>query len=121
MYFFFDLEALYDSFSDRTSFKVKSMHSIAQFNYSTAKGDSLVGVSIFAKFEYRDYRERNELLKISHFVETRLGRVGRYRLNAKAKKREKLEDNIVRLFGVVFSKIKTSCSVVFISCFGSVY
>ena len=38
------------------------MQSFAQFNYSTAEGDSLFGVFIFAKFEYRDYRERNELL-----------------------------------------------------------
>lgn len=67
--FSFDVEALHDYFSDRTSFKVKSMQSFAQFHYSTAKGDSLVGgVSIFAKLEYRDYQERNELFKVSHLV-----------------------------------------------------
>ena len=44
------------------------MQSSAQFNYSTAQGDSLFGVSIFSKFEYSDYRERNELLKGSHLM-----------------------------------------------------
>ena len=72
------------------------MQSFAQFNYSTAQGDSLFGASVFAKFEHRDYRERNEQLKVSHdsrdvfllVKETRLRRVGRYhslQLNAKAK------------------------------------
>ena len=54
--------------SDRTSFNIKGMQSLAQFNYSTAQGDSLFGVSIFAKFEYRGYQERNELLKVSHLM-----------------------------------------------------
>ena len=49
-------------FLDSTSFNVKEMQSFAQFNYGTAEDDSLFGVLIFAKFEYRDYRERNELL-----------------------------------------------------------
>ena len=31
------------------------MQRSAQFNYSTAQGDGLFGVSIFSKFEYRDY------------------------------------------------------------------
>ena len=62
MNFFFDVKALHDSFLDSTSFHVKEMQSFAQFNYSTAQGDSLFGVLIFAKFEYRDYRERNKLL-----------------------------------------------------------
>ena len=62
MNFFFNVKALHDFFSDSTSFNVKEMQSFAQFNYSTAEGDSLFGVLIFAKFEYRDYRERNELL-----------------------------------------------------------
>ena len=50
----------------RTSFNVKGMQSLAQFNHSTAQGDSLFGVSIFAKFDYRFYRERNEVLNVSH-------------------------------------------------------
>ena len=68
-------------------------------SYSTAEGDSLFGVFIFAKFECRDYRERNELLQkgiaphasrevFSLVKETRLRRVGRYyslQLNPKAK------------------------------------
>ena len=62
MNFFFDVKALHDFFFDSTSFNVKEMQSFAQFNYGTAQGDSLFGVLIFAKFEYRDYRERNELL-----------------------------------------------------------
>ena len=78
-------------------------------NYSTAQGDSLFGVSIFRKFEYRDHRERNDLLKVS-----RLGRVGRYHslkewyrpncntVERKGEKREKFEGNIVCIFGVVF-------------------
>ena len=66
--FFFDVEALHDVFFDRTSFNLKDMQSSAQFNYSTAQGDSLFGVSIFSKFEYSDYRERNELLKGSHLM-----------------------------------------------------
>ena len=49
-------------FFDSISFSVKEMQSFAQFNYRTAEGDSFFGVLIFAKFEYRDYRERNELL-----------------------------------------------------------
>ena len=65
MHLFFDVEALHDFFFDRTSFNIKGMQSFAQFNYSTAQGDSLFGVSVFAKFEYRDYRERNEQLKVS--------------------------------------------------------
>ena len=60
--FFFNVKALHDFFFDSTSFNVKEMQSFAQFNYGTAEGDSLFGVLIFAKFEYRDYRERNELL-----------------------------------------------------------
>ena len=56
------MRALHDFFSDSTSFDVKEMQSFAQFNYSTALGDSLFGVLIFAKFENHDYRERNELL-----------------------------------------------------------
>ena len=60
--FFFNVKALHDFFFDSTSFNVKEMQSFAQFNYSTAEGDSLFGVLIFAKFEDRDYRERNELL-----------------------------------------------------------
>ena len=60
--FFFSMKALHDFFFDSTSFNVKEMQSFAQFNYSTAEGDSLFGVLIFAKFEDRDYRERNELL-----------------------------------------------------------
>ena len=62
MNFFFDVKVLHDFFFDITSFNVKEMQSFAHFNYSTAEGDSLFGVFIFAKFEYRDYRERNELL-----------------------------------------------------------
>ena len=34
-------------FFDRTSFNVKGMQSFAQFNDSSAKGDSLFEVSIF--------------------------------------------------------------------------
>ena len=49
-------------FFDSTSFNVKEVQSFAQFNYSTAEGDSVFGVLIFAKFEYRDFWERNELL-----------------------------------------------------------
>ena len=60
--FFFNVKALHDFFFDSTSFNVKEMQSFAQFNYSTAEGESLFGVLIFAKFEDRDYRERNELL-----------------------------------------------------------
>ena len=61
--FFFDVKALHDLlFAKSTSFNVKEMQNFAQFNYSTAEGDSLFGVLIFAKFEYRDHRERNELL-----------------------------------------------------------
>ena len=60
--FFFRRESSARSFFDSTSFMVKEMQSFAQFNYSTAEGDSLFGVLSFAKFEYRDYRERNELL-----------------------------------------------------------
>ena len=61
--FFFDVKALHDFlFAKSTSFNVKEMQNFAQFNYSTGEGDSLFGVLIFAKFEYRDYRERNELL-----------------------------------------------------------
>ena len=62
MNFFSNVKALHDFFFDSTSFNVKEMQSFAQFNYSTGEGDSLFGVLIFAKFEYRDYRERNELL-----------------------------------------------------------
>ena len=68
MNFFFDVETLHDFFFDRTFFNIIGIQSSAQFNYSTAQGDSLFGVSIFAKFEYRDYRERNELLNISHLM-----------------------------------------------------
>ena len=68
-FFFFDVKTLHDFFFDSTSFNVKEMQSLAQFNYSTAEGDSLFGVLIFAKFEYRGYRERNELfLKVSHLI-----------------------------------------------------
>ena len=62
MNFFFVVQLCTIFFFDSTSFNVKEMQSFAQFNYSTADGDSLFGVLIFAKFEYRDYRERNELL-----------------------------------------------------------
>ena len=62
MNFFSNVKALHDFFFDSTSFNVKEMQSFAQFNYSTAEGDSLFGLLIFAKFEDRDYRERNELL-----------------------------------------------------------
>ena len=62
MILFFDVKLCIIFFFDSTSFNVKEMQSFAQFNYSTAEGDSLFGVLIFAKFEYRDYRERNELL-----------------------------------------------------------
>ena len=62
MNFFFRRESSARFFFDITSFNVKEMQSFAQFNYSTAEGDSLFGVFIFAKFEYHDYRERNELL-----------------------------------------------------------
>ena len=60
MNFFFQRES-----SARFFFRqhfVKEMQSFAKFNYSTAGGDSLFGVLIFAKIECRDYRERNELL-----------------------------------------------------------
>ena len=60
--FFFQRESSARCFFDSTSFNVKEMQSFAQFNYSTAEGDSLFGVLIFAKFEDHDYRERNELL-----------------------------------------------------------
>ena len=50
---FFDVEALHDFYFDRTSFNIKGMQSFAKFNYSTAQGGSLFGVTIFAKFEYR--------------------------------------------------------------------
>ena len=110
MNFFFDVEALHEFFFDRTSFNIKGIQSSAQFNYSTAQGDTLFGVSIFAKFEYRDYRERNELLNVSHLMtrgvffslvkETLLRRVGRYHslstVQLKSEKREKFECNIVR-------------------------
>ena len=99
MNFFFQRESSARFFFDSTSFNVKEMQNFAQFNYSTAEGDSLFGVLIFAKFEYRDYREGNELLEkgiaphasrdvLSLVKETRLRRVGRYyslQLNAKAK------------------------------------
>ena len=49
--FLFDVEALHDFYFDRTSFNNKGMQSFAQFNYS------LFGVSILAKFEYRDYEK----------------------------------------------------------------
>ena len=68
MHFDFDVEALHDFFFDRTSFNIKGMQSFPQFNCSTAQGGILFGVSIFAKFEYRDYRERNELLRVSHLM-----------------------------------------------------
>ena len=55
--FFFQRESSARFFFDSTSFNVKEMQNFARFNYSTAEGDSLFGVSIFAKFEYRDYRE----------------------------------------------------------------
>ena len=58
------MKALHNLFFDRTSFNIEGIKSFAQFNYSTTQGDSLIGVSIFAKFEYRDYRERNELVKV---------------------------------------------------------
>ena len=78
---------------------------------------TLLGVSIFAKFEYRDYRERNEILNVSHLMtrddffslvkETLLRRVGRYHslitVELKSEKREKFEGNIVRIFSVVCS------------------
>ena len=57
--FFFNVKALHDCFFDSTSFNVKEMQSFAQFNYSTAEGDSLFGVLIFAKFEYRESRYSN--------------------------------------------------------------
>ena len=57
------MKALHDFlFAKSTSFNVKEMQNFAQFNYGTAEGDSLFGVLIFAKFEYHDPRERNELL-----------------------------------------------------------
>ena len=59
---FFQRESSARFFFDSTSFNVKEMQSFAQFNYSNAESDSLFGVLIFAKFEYRDYRERNDLL-----------------------------------------------------------
>ena len=63
MIFFFDVKALHDFFfAKSTSFNVQEMQNFPQFNYSTAEGDRLFGVLIFAKFEYRDHRERNELL-----------------------------------------------------------
>ena len=62
MIFFFNVKALHHFFFDSTSFNVKEMQSFAKFNYSTAEGDSLFEVLISAKFEYRDYRGRNELL-----------------------------------------------------------
>ena len=46
--FFSDVEAMHDFFFDRTFFNVKGLQRIVQFNYSTAQGDSLFGVSIFA-------------------------------------------------------------------------
>ena len=72
-FFFFSANCLHEFFFRRessarlffaksTSFNVKEMQNFTQFNYSTAEGDSLFGVLIFAKFEYRDHRERNELL-----------------------------------------------------------
>ena len=60
--FFFRRESSERFFFKSTSFNVKEMQTFAQFNYSTAEDDSLFGVLIFARFEYRDYRERNELL-----------------------------------------------------------
>ena len=72
MNFFFNVKALHDFFFDSTSFNVKEMQSFAQFNYSTAEGDSLFGVLIFAKFEDRDYRERNELPVLQEFDQMRL-------------------------------------------------
>ena len=114
-------------FFDRTSFNIKGIQSSAQFNYSAAQGDTLFGVSIFAKFKYRDYRERNEVLNVSHLMtrgiffslvkETLLRRVGRYHflitVELKSEKREKFEGNIVRIYSVLFSrsKIKTSCPI----------
>ena len=47
-FFFFDVEAMHNFFFDRTFFNVKGLQRIVQFNYSTAQGDSLFGVSIFA-------------------------------------------------------------------------
>ena len=101
--YFFDVEALHDFFIfDRTSFNIKGMQSLAQFNYSTAQGDSLFGVSIFAKFEYCDYRERNGLLKVSHLMtpfplSRKLGFVMLvFTVERKGEKREKFEGNIVR-------------------------
>ena len=48
VYFVFDVEAMHDFFFDRIFFNVKGLQRIEQFNYSTAQGDSLFGVSIFA-------------------------------------------------------------------------
>ena len=119
-------------FLDRTSLNIKGIQSSAQFNYSTAQGDTLFGVSIFAKFEYHDYRERNELLDVLHLMtrgvffslvkETLLRRVGRCHslitVELKSEKREKFKGNIVRILNlkkmsVLFSrsKIKTSCPI----------
>ena len=62
VFFFSTWKLCTNFFFHRTSFNIKGTQSSAQFNYSTAQGDSLFGVLIFAKFEYGDYRERNELL-----------------------------------------------------------
>ena len=57
MYFFFDVEAMHDFFFvDRTFFNDKGVQRIVQFNYSTAQGDSLFGVSIFANSSIARYR-----------------------------------------------------------------
>ena len=50
--FFFRRESSARFFFDSTSFNVQEMQNFAQFNYSTAEGDSLFGVLIFAKFEF---------------------------------------------------------------------
>ena len=57
--FFFRRGSFARIFFVRTSFYIKGIQSSAQFNYSTAQGDTLFRL---VKLEYRDYRERNELL-----------------------------------------------------------
>ena len=118
-------------FLDRTSFNIKGMQSFTQFlncmcEYRTAQGGSLFGVSIFVKFKYRDYRERNELLKVSHLMtrgkflhlSRKLGfvvlvNIPFFTVERKGEKREKFEGNmVVHVYSVLFSRsqiIKGSC------------
>ena len=110
------MEALYDFFGTELLLILKAYkapHSLIRVPLKV----TIFGVSIFAKFEYRDYRERNELLNVSHLMtrgvffslvkETLLRRVGRYHslitVQLKSEKREQFEGNIGRIFGVVFS------------------